>query len=87
LLQGRIILPNYILELRGPHARVLKLLEGSASFNRLMLSGVADEHGTIVRPHTLEELTSLLRADEARLVNNVQVPAARLAARFGKMPL
>src|SRR5881394_1019207 len=36
-------LPNDLTELDGRHSMLLKLLEGCASFNGLMLSAVADE--------------------------------------------
>jgi hypothetical protein len=73
LFQARIRLPNDLVELCGLHSGVLQLLEGASGFDTLVLSGVADHDDPVVRFKTVEELTSLPRADEARLVHHIEV--------------
>lgn len=73
LLQGRILLPDDVIELCRVHPGVLQLLERTAGVDRLVLPGVADKNDPVVLTKAIEELAGLLRADETRLVNYVQL--------------
>src|SRR5207249_6141314 len=88
LLQFGILLPNDLVELRRAHAGVLKLLERTASVDRLVLPRIADKDDPIVRTKAIEELASLLRADKTRFVNYVQLPVSTLiGGRLSQMTL
>src|SRR5712691_324569 len=76
LLQFGILLPNDLIELRRAHAGVLKLLERTASLDRLVLARIADHQHPVVRPETFEELTGLTSADETRFVDHVKMSVA-----------
>ena len=55
------------------HTRFLQLFEGTASFNTLMLAGIADQQYTVLRGDAGEKLAHLVSAGETRFIYKVKV--------------
>src|SRR5271170_912002 len=79
-LQQRIFLPDDLIEVGRLHTRLLQLLEWLSGFDALMLTRVADEDHAVFGPHSLQKFVNLLRACEARFIDEVK-PASPGAAR------
>jgi hypothetical protein len=76
LFQPGILLPNDVVELRCAHAGILKLLEWPAGVHGLVLPRIANQDDPIIGTKPVEKLARLLRADETRLVDHVQLSMA-----------
>jgi hypothetical protein len=74
-----VSLTHNLVELRGPHPRVLHLLKRSAGIDALMLPCIPDYEHTILRLDLVEESSHLLRAGETRLVEQIEMSAGRVA--------
>ena len=59
LLQGRVVLPDDVVEMDGLHTGLLELLIGPPGLDGLMLAGVADQQHAVLRAETVEEVVHL----------------------------
>ena len=73
LLQAGICLPDDLIELGRAHPGILKLLEWPAGVHGLVLPRIPNQDDPIVRTESIEELARLLRADQTRFVDHVQL--------------
>ena len=87
-LQIRISLSNDLVEFRCIHSSLLELLERPSGIDSLVLTAVTNQNHPVIRAKTIEELPCLSGAHEARLVDDVELPAAaRVRCGFGKVSL
>ena len=59
--------------MRGPHPRLLKLLERPTGFNALVLARVPNQKHSVLRPEPREELAHLVRACQTRFIQKTEV--------------
>ena len=83
LLEGRVLLPDDVVEADGLDAGLLELLIRATRLDGLMLADVADEQHAVVRTEPVQEVVHLLRAREARLVEHVEALACRSRGSSG----
>ena len=69
-------------QLRRVHPGVNQLLEGRAGVDRFVLAGIADEQQAIGRSEPFQDVSNLLGAGEARLVDLEQPLRVRLVRRL-----
>jgi hypothetical protein len=88
LLQLRIALPDNLVQLGCPHTGFLKLREGPARFDSLVLPYVADQKNAVTGSKPLDEFVHLAGGGERRFVEYIQPLLAGIGSlSLGKMML
>ena len=86
-LQGRILLADDFVEVRRMHSAFLELLKRPAGFHALVLARVTHEDHPVLLVQAVQKVVDLPRARQARLIDNVKMPASVVRVGPGEMVL
>jgi hypothetical protein len=75
LLQGRISLAHNRVKPGCSHSSILHLFKWPASFDRLVLTGIAHQNDAVILGKTIQKLVDLSGAGQTGLVHEVNMPA------------